>query len=135
MFLIVGAHALALHGYVRATGDLDIWVRPDPANAEKVWQALVLFGAPIEATGLTRKDLAQPGIVYQIGLPPRRIDLLTEISGMTFDDAWAERVVEAVGSLQVPFLGRESLIRNKKATGRAKDLSDVAALEQTPEKQ
>jgi hypothetical protein len=132
-FLVVGAHALALHGYVRATGDLDLWVRPDPVNAEKVWQALVRFGAPIEAMGLTLKDLARPGIVYQIGLPPRRIDLLTEISGMSFDEAWPERVVEAVGSLQVPFLGREALIRNKKATGRPKDLSDVAALEQTPD--
>jgi hypothetical protein len=132
LFLIVGAHALAVHGYLRATGDLDIWVRPDPANAERVWKALCRFGAPVQAMGLTVADLAQPGIVYQIGLPPRRIDILTEISGVDFEEAWPHRVTETVGQLAVPFLGRQALIRNKKASGRAKDLADVETLEEMP---
>lgn len=129
VFLVVGAHALAVHGHVRATGDLDIWIRPDPENAERVWRALVRFGAPVEAMGLTIPDLSRPGTVYQIGLPPRRIDILTEISGVDFDEAWPSRVAEIVGDLQVPFLGREALVRNKKATGRTKDLADVESLE------
>lgn len=129
VFLVVGAHALAVHGHVRATGDLDIWIRPDPENAERVWRALVRFGAPVEAMGLTIPDLSRAGTVYQIGLPPRRIDILTEISGVDFDEAWPSRVAETVGDLQVPFLGREALVRNKKATGRTKDLADVESLE------
>lgn len=79
--------------------------------------------------GLTISDLSRPGIVYQIGLPPRRIDILTEISGVSFEEAWPSRVLEEVGDLQVPFLGREALLRNKKASGRAKDLADVESLE------
>jgi hypothetical protein len=130
--LVVGAHALAIHGHIRATGDIDIWVRPDPENAERVWRALVHFGAPVEAMGLTVADLARPGIVYQVGLPPRRVDILTEISGVGFDEAWPARVTETVGSLAVPFLGREALIRNKKASGRAKDLADVESLGEPP---
>ena len=82
--------------------------------------------------GLTVADLARPGIVYQVGLPPRRIDILTEISGVEFDEAWPARVTETVGSLAVPFLGREALIRNKKASGRAKDLADVESLGEPP---
>jgi hypothetical protein len=127
--MIVGAHALAVHGVVRATGDLDIWVRPDAANAERVWRALIRFGAPVETSSLTQADLAKPGIVYQIGLPPRRIDLLTEISGVEFDDAWESRTVQTVEHLEVAFLGREALLRNKRVTGRTKDLADVEALE------
>lgn len=79
--------------------------------------------------GLTIEDLSRPGIVYQIGLPPRRIDILTEISGVSFEEAWPSRVLEKVGDLRVPFLGREALLRNKKASGRAKDLADVESLE------
>ncbi len=127
--MVVGAHALAVHGYVRATGDLDIWIRPDPENAQRAWNALVRFGAPVEAMGLTVQDLASPGVVYQVGLPPRRIDVLTEISGIEFDAAWSSRVANPVGELAVPFLGREALLQNKKASGRAKDLADVEALE------
>jgi len=128
----VGAHALAIHGHVRATGDLDIWVRADPENAERVWRALVHFGAPVEALGLTAADLSRPGIVYQVGLSPRRVDILTEISGVGFDEAWPARVTETIGSLAVPFLGREALIRNKKASARAKDLADVESLGEAP---
>ncbi len=125
---MVGAHALAVHGVVRATGDLDILVRPDPRNAERVWKALARFGAPLEATGLTLQDLHQPGTVYQIGLPPRRIDILTEISGVDFAEAWETRVFEDVDGLVVPYLGRTALLRNKQASGRIKDLADIELL-------
>jgi hypothetical protein len=90
---------------------------------------LIRFGAPVEAMGLKLEDLSQPGLVYQIGLPPRRIDILTEISGVSFEEAWPSRVLEEVGNLRVPFLGREALLRNKRASGRAKDLADVESLD------
>jgi hypothetical protein len=128
-FLVIGAHALAVHGVPRATGDLDLWVRPDPENAHRVWRALVRFGAPVEAMAITPADFARPGLVYQIGLPPRRIDVLTEISGLGFDEAWTSRVVQRVGDLEVPFLGREALLKNKRASGRTKDLADLEALD------
>ncbi len=125
---MVGAHALAVHGVVRATGDLDIWIRPDAENAERVWKALARFGAPMEAMGLTLQDLQQPGTVYQIGLPPRRIDILTEISGVGFSEAWETRVCEDLEGLTIPYLGREALTRNKQASGRIKDLADIELL-------
>jgi hypothetical protein len=127
-FLIVGAHALAVHGYLRATGDLDLWIRPDPDNAECVWRALLRFGAPVEALSLSQSDLEKPGIVFQIGLPPRRIDILTEISGVGFEEAWPNRVTQSIDGLEVPFLGREALLRNKQESGRDKDLADLRAL-------
>lgn len=127
-FLVVGAHALAVHGVVRTTGDLDIWVRPDPENAQRVWRALAAFGAPVEAMGLTLLDLGNPGTVYQVGLPPKRIDILTEISGVDFDDAWDSRVLQEAEGLTIPFLGRQALLRNKQASGRIKDLADIELL-------
>lgn len=117
-----------MHGVVRATGDLDIWVQPDAENAERVWRALARFGAPMEATGLTLQDLQQPGAVYQIGLPPRRIDILTEISGVNFAEAWDSKVFEEVDGLTIPYLGRSALVRNKQASGRIKDLADIELL-------
>lgn len=128
-FLIVGAHALAVHGIVRATGDLDVLVRPSAENAARVVRALRAFGAPLEAHHVTEADFAAAGTVYQIGLPPRRIDLLTEISGVAFDDAWSHSVTSLVEGRAVRFLGRDELIRNKRAAARDKDLVDVAALE------
>lgn len=129
LFLIVGAHALAVHGVPRATGDLDIWIRADPENAMRVWRALARFGAPMAEMNLTPTDLTEPGLVYQIGLPPRRIDLLTEISGVEFDEAWESRFLQRVGAIEAGFLGREDLLKNKRASGRLKDLADVEALE------
>ncbi len=129
-YLVVGAHAMAVHGVPRATGDLDIWVRPDAANAERVLRALVDFGAPVEAMGVTARDLSVPGVVYQIGLPPRRIDILTEISGIEFDTAWPSRIAQPSGDIEVPFIGRDALLLNKKASGRAKDQLDIELLEQ-----
>lgn len=129
-FLIVGAHALAAHGIARATGDIDIFVRPSEQNAERVLIALQAFGAPIAAHGIDKTDFATPGTVYQIGLPPRRIDLLTEISGVSFDEAWQSRLAAKVQSLPVSFIGRAALVKNKLASGRDKDLLDVKALTQ-----
>ena len=133
LFLVVGAHALAVHGVPRATGDLDIWIAADPANADRVFSALVHFGAPIEALGVSRDDLKRPDQVVQIGLPPRRIDILTSISGVAFDEAWSGRVTCEVAGLAVPFLGRAELIRNKRATGRMKDRADLEALGENTE--
>jgi hypothetical protein len=132
-FLVVGAHAMAVHGVPRATGDLDVWVDPDPANAAKAWAALLRFGAPVARLGVSREDLEKPGVVVQIGIPPRRIDILTELSGLEFGDAWDHRAIHAVGSRDVPFLGRSELIRNKRSTGRTKDLADLEILERRGE--
>jgi hypothetical protein len=128
-FLVVGAYALAFHGVPRATGDIDILVRPNSENAARVIRALVRFGAPFQAAGVAEADFARPGIVYQIGLPPRRIDVLTEISGVDFDEAWSSRVSAAFDEAEVCFLGRLELIRNKRSAGRAKDLADADSLE------
>jgi len=131
-FVVVGAHALAVHGVPRATGDLDIWIDREPANAERVWAALVKFGAPVEAMGVSRRDLETPGMVVQIGLPPCRIDLVTAITGVEFREAWTSRALHRVGGLDVPFIGRLELVRNKRATGRLKDLADLEALGEKP---
>lgn len=125
-FLVVGAYALAVHGKPRATGDLDIWVEATPDNASRVMRALAAFGAPLR--DLSEPDFAGPGVTYQIGVPPGRIDILTELTGLLFADAWPERVNRAFGDLQVDFIGRDAFIRNKRATGRTKDLADVEGL-------
>ncbi len=127
-FLIVGAHALAVHGVPRATGDLDIWIETSPDNAERVWRAVTIFGAPVESLKMTPEDFAKGDMVVQLGLPPRRIDILTGVSGLIFADAWEDRVMQQVGRVTVPFLGRSSLVRNKRATGRLKDLADLEAM-------
>ena len=127
-FLIVGAYALALHGVPRATGDLDLFVRPTAENAARVWRALIDFGAPVAAAGVQAEDFAKPDMVYQIGLPPRRIDILTAISGVSFDDAWSTREEATIDDLAFAFIGRDAFVRNKLATGRAKDLADVDRL-------
>lgn len=127
-FVVVGAHAMAANGVPRATGDLDILVRPERANADRLLAALHDFGAPTAAHGVTAADFERLGTVYQIGLPPRRIDLLTAITGVDFDRAWASRVPVQIEDMPVPFLGIEALIDNKMASGRAKDLADVELL-------
>lgn len=131
-FLVVGAHAMAVHGVPRATQDLDVFIEPVAANATRVWDALLVFGAPVAALGVTQADLVRPGVVIQLGVPPRRIDLLTEITGVSFDAAWSGRLEEEIGGVRVPFLGREALIQNKRAVARAKDLSDLDALGERP---
>ncbi len=131
-FLVVGAHALAVHGVPRATGDLDVWIGADADDARRVYAALIAFGAPVAAMGIVVDDLEKPGQVIQIGLPPRRIDVLTAITGVSFEEAWPKRITRAIDGLAVPFIGREELVRNKRATGRAKDLADLEALGEEP---
>jgi hypothetical protein len=126
-YLVVGAHALAAHGHVRATKDLDVWVRPSQENAPRVIRALAAFGAPL--ADLTTEDLSNPGLIFQIGLPPVRIDIITAIDGVGFDEAWPDRVEANLGGFQVHVLSRHHLIANKKAAGRLQDLADVERLE------
>lgn len=128
-FLVVGAHALQVHGVPRATGDLDVWVRPSESNAERVMTALVEFGAPVRDLGIKQGDFGVAGVIAQLGLPPYRIDILTTISGVDFETAWDERARGTVAGVSVPVLGRESFIRNKRASGRKKDLADIEYLE------
>ena len=127
-FVIVGAYALAYHGAPRASGDIDVFVRPTPENARRLIGALNRFGAPLDSAQVSETDLAQPGTVYQIGLPPRRIDVLTAISGVSFDEAWASRQPTTLDGRAVFFIGREAFINNKTAAGRPKDLADVDRL-------
>ena len=127
-FLIVGAHALSVHGIPRATADLDVWIDRSPENARRVWAALAAFGAPLDALGIEMSDLTRSDVVAQFGLPPYRIDILTGVSGVTFDEAWPERVDDRFDGVPVHYLGRAALIRNKRASGRTKDLADLESL-------
>jgi hypothetical protein len=125
-YVIVGAHAVAAHGSPRATGDLDLWIRATRENAERVLEALRRFGAPLY--DLTVEDLSSPDVVFQIGVPPVRIDILTSVSGLTFDTAWKRKTEIKIEHLRAFCIGKEDLIANKLAVGRPKDLADVAAL-------
>ncbi len=125
-YLVVGAYALAAHGLPRATGDLDIWVRPTADNADRVQRALRAFGAPL--FDLTRDDLLRPDTVFQIGIVPGRIDLLTGVTGVTFEEAWPSRIRVTLEGLVVPIIGFDELLRNKEATGRPQDLADAVWL-------
>ena len=126
-FLVVSAYALAVHGRPRATGDLDVWVDATPENAKRILRALATFGAPL--ADITERDFSKPGLVVQLGVAPRRIDVLTALTGLTFEEAWNERVSHPFGDVPVNFIGRQSFIRNKRATGRAKDIGDIEGLE------
>lgn len=127
-FANVGAHALAVHGVPRATGDLDVLVRADDANAVRVLRALSAFGAPVEQHAFTADDFAREGNVYQMGQPPRRIDVLTSIDGVDYASIAQGRVLARVDGLEVPVIGLQELRRNKRAAGRPKDLLDLALL-------
>lgn len=126
-YLVVGAHALAAHGHVRATGDLDVWVRPEGSNAKRVIAALQAFGAPVQ--DLTEADLTRAGTVFQIGVAPIRIDVLTSIDGVAFDEAWNDRLTAKFLELPVPVLSAKHLVKNKRTVGRPQDLADVDWLE------
>lgn len=127
-FLIVGAHALGVHGVPRATVDLDVWIDRSPQNVDRVWQALAAFGAPLDALNISKSDFTTPDVVIQFGLPPYRIDILTGITGVTFDEAWPERLDDLFNDVPAHYLGRAALTRNKRAAGRLKDLADLESL-------
>lgn len=130
-YLVVGAHALAVHGHPRASKDLDVWVRPTPQNAERVYRALAAFGAPLHE--LKVEDLSAAGTIFQIGVEPVRVDIITAVDGVDFESAWPDRVRADYDDQPVSVISREHLIQNKKAAGRPQDLADVDALERLDE--
>lgn len=127
-FLVVGAHALAAHGVPRVTGDLDIWVEPTEINAGRVWRALAEFGAPLGSLNIRESDFCRRDQVVQLGLPPYRIDIMTSISGVDFTEAQQGAIEGTLFDAPVHFIGREAFVRNKRASGRPKDLEDIRAL-------
>jgi hypothetical protein len=129
-YLVVGGYALGTHGAPRYTGDIDFWVGTAHANLERLMSALVQFG--LGSLGIVPADLLPPKGVVQLGYPPRRIDLLGQIDGVSFEDCFASRYVTTIGDLQVNVIGRQDLIANKRAAGRLKDLADLEALGENP---
>lgn len=127
-YLVVGAYAVAAHGFPRATGDLDIWVRTSNEAAPRIMRALQFFGAPMDQ--IEERDFVKPSIVFQIGVPPGRIDILTIVSGISFDNAWVNRVLLTIDGLSFHVIGFRDLIANKRASGRPKDIADLHALGQ-----
>lgn len=125
-YLIVGGYALAFHGAPRFTGDLDLLTRPTPANGARVLAALEAFG--FASLGLTTADFSEPDRVVQLGVPPVRVDLVTSITGVTWEEASAGCVAGDYGKVRVNFLGRAQLVANKRAVGRRRDLADLEAL-------
>jgi hypothetical protein len=126
-FLLVGAYALAAHGYPRATMDIDIWVMPSSQNADAVLRALHRFGTPLH--NLSKEDLQKDGTIFQIGVAPRRIDIITTASGLQFEDAYEKSLSLNIEGLELHIPSIDDLIRNKRAVGRTKDMADVEALE------
>ena len=125
-YLVVGGYALAFHGVPRYTGDIDLFVRASPENAARVERALAAFG--FSSLGLGAADFVQPGPVIQLGLPPNRIDLLTSLTGVDFDEAWAGRAPGELDGLPVCYIGRAAFVKNKRVTGRAQDRADLERL-------
>jgi hypothetical protein len=128
-FVVIGGYAVAFHGHVRATKDIDIFVNPSPDNAARVFRALASFGAPLTALNIRPEDLAEPGPFLTLGSPPYRIDILTTIPGVSFDEASDQCEVLGVAGRQVSVIGRGALIKNKRASGRPQDIADAAVLE------
>jgi hypothetical protein len=124
--LVIGAHALAVHGHVRATLDIDLWVRPTRDNAIRTWRALERFRAPLSKMRL--EDFAEPEVLYQIGIPPSRIDIMTSVTGLDFDAAWPNRIMATFGDVEAPVLGLDDMRTAKRAAGRLKDLADLEEL-------
>jgi hypothetical protein len=125
-YLVIGAHALAVHGHIRATLDIDLWVKPTPENAGRTWRALERFRAPLSK--MNPQDFSEPQVLYQIGLPPNRIDIMTSVTGLDFDSAWPNHVIAQFANVAVPVLGLEDLRLAKRAAGRLKDLADLEEL-------
>jgi len=126
-FILVGAYALAAHGYPRATMDIDIWVMPSPENADAVLRALKRFGAPLH--NLTKGDLLKDGTIFQIGVAPRRIDIITAASGLRFEPTYQNSISLNVAGIDVRIPCIEDLILNKRTIGRTKDMADAETLE------
>lgn len=126
-YVIVGGHAVAFHGHPRYTGDIDFFIERSEDNAARVEKVLRDFG--FGQTGFQAKDFLEPESVVQLGRPPHRIDLLTTISGVSFPEAWANRVSGLLDGIPVSFLGRDDLLKNKRASGRPQDLADLSHLE------
>ncbi len=126
-FLVVGAYAMAAHGFPRATMDIDLWVEPSPENAKAVLRAIQRFGAPL--LNLTETDFQQDDTVFQIGMAPRRIDIMTGASGLRFAEAYIRSLQVEIEGLPIRILSLDDLIQNKRASGRPKDLLDAAVLE------
>jgi hypothetical protein len=126
-FLVVGAHALAFHGFPRFTGDLDLWIRPSNGNADLILHVLERFG--FGALGITTQDLTTQDQMIQLGVAPNRIDLLTNLSGLEFGEAWDSAEVGLLDGVAVKFISKAHFLMNKRATGRARDLADIAAIE------
>lgn len=124
--IVVGGHALAFHGHPRYTKDLDILVEPTAANAARLLEALDDFG--FGGVGLTVDDFASPGKIVQLGVAPNRIDLLTAIDGVSFEEAWTGRDHGTFGSQPVAFIGRVEFLKNKRTAGRPQDLADIDAI-------
>ena len=126
-FLLVGAYAMSAHGYPRATGDIDIWVEPSPENSERVYRALAQFGAPLHE--VDEATFVKLGVVFQIGVEPRRIDIMSAVSGVDFEEAYQHRQIVDIEGMSIPILSHDDLIKNKRATGRDKDRLDADRLE------
>jgi len=128
-FLVVGAYAMGAYGYPRATGDFDIWVEASPDNSKKVFKSLAEFGAALAE--LTERTFCKEGVAFQIGVAPRRIDIITKIDGVSFAGAYARKRIILIDNLDVPFISKEHLIKNKESTGREKDKLDAKYLHKT----
>lgn len=129
-YLVVGAFAVAYHGWARYTADLDVLVRPNEANAGRLLTALSQLG--FGTTGIAIEDFLPPDNVIQLGIQPNRVDILTSISGLSFDEAWESRTQGSLEGIEARFIGRDALILNKESTGRAKDLGDASELRKRP---
>ena len=126
-YMVVGGYAIAFHGYVRGTGDIDLWIRISNDNAECVWKALKTFGAPL--FDLSKEDLKIPGMVFQMGIPPNRIDVINKVNGIDFEEAWLNREFVEIYDLKIPIVAKPELLKNKRAMNRPKDLADIIWLE------
>jgi predicted nucleotidyltransferase len=124
--MIVGAYALGTHGYPRATGDIDIWVKPNNINSKKLYKALARFGAPLGQIQID--EFSTEGIILQIGVIPRRIDIITKMDGVTYEEADEDKIIVEIEGLKIPVISLEKFIRNKMATGREKDELDIKTL-------
>ena len=128
-FLLVGGWAVVLYGHVRATDDMDVFVRASRENSIRVHSALGKFGAPLSAHNVSPEHFATEGDAYRFGIAPLKVEVLTKISGVSFDEALNDAQTFDLNGQDIPYIGRAALIRNKKSAGRHKDLADVEELE------